>query len=377
METFAMKRLVIFSILAALCSTAWAADDAAPAGPQATEAKPVEQQLKENPNSTEMMNLYMISQLRKLMPLMNSAPDEAEQILASMRKTLGELAPTEDDAKRLLERANEAVSHYDTQLQIARTSLDDLKAKLTENPDDAKTIQALIQKVMQQLGPLARSEPAKAEEQLTAIQTFLTELAEKIQSDEGKQAFASKDRAFGQLTSLIEREKRMAALIGSDAAPLAIEAWVNGDPLTDEDLKGKVVLLDFWAIWCGPCIATFPHLREWQEKYAEKGLVIIGLTKYYNYAWNDEAGRATRSQEKVEPEAEQQMLQKFAEYHNLHHRFAIQKDDSLAEFYGVTGIPHVVVVDREGKVLLMKVGSGDESAKAIEAAIEKAIGEGA
>jgi thiol-disulfide isomerase/thioredoxin len=334
-------------------------------------------QLMENPDSTDALNAYMMSELRRLVPLIDSAPDQAEKILGAMKATLDGLEPTAEDAKGLLVRAKDAVRHYGEQLQLARTSLDDLRAKLSENPDDAATIGMLIQKTMQQFGPLARSEPAKAEEQLTAIQTFLSELAEKIQSDEGKQAFASKDRAFGQLTGLIEREKRMAALIGSDAAPLAIEAWVNGDPLTDEDLKGKVVLLDFWAIWCGPCIATFPHLREWQEKYAEKGLVIIGLTKYYNYAWNDEAGRATRSQEKVEPEAEQQMLQKFAEYHNLHHRFAIQKDDSLAEFYGVTGIPHVVVVDREGKVLLMKVGSGDESAKAIEAAIEKAIGEGA
>ncbi|MCL4204870.1 MAG: redoxin family protein [Pirellulaceae bacterium] len=372
-----MKRLVIFSILAAFCSTAWTADDSAPAEQTPAESKPVDQQLKENPDSAETMNLYMMSQLRQLVPLINSAPDEAEKILGSMRETLGALQPTTDDAKRLLERANEAVDHYELQLQIVRTSLDDLKAKLSENPDDAKTIQALIQKVMQQVGSLVRSEPAKAEEQLAAIQTFLSELAEKIQSDEGKTAFASKDRAFDQLTKMIEREKRMAALIGSDAAPLAVEAWVNGDPLTDEGLKGKVVLLDFWAVWCGPCIATFPHLREWQEKYAEKGLVIIGLTNYYNYTWDEAAGRATRSPEKATPEQEQEMLRKFAESHDLHHRFAIQQDRSMAEFYGVSGIPHAVVVDREGKVILMKVGSGEENAKALEAAIVKAIGEGA
>jgi thiol-disulfide isomerase/thioredoxin len=337
----------------------------------------VDQQLKENPDSAETMNLYMMSQLRKLVPLMNSAPDEAEKILGSMRETLGAVEPTTDEAKQLLERAKDAVSHYEVQLQIVRTSLDDLKAKLSENPDDAKTIQALIQKVMQQVGSLVRSEPAKAEEQLTAIQTFLSELAEKIQSDEGKKALETKDRAFGQLSSMIEREKRMAALIGSDAAPVEVETWINGEPLTNDDLKGKVVLLDFWAVWCGPCIATFPHLREWHEKYAEKGLVIIGLTNYYGYTWDDAAGRITRPAEKATPEQEQEMLRKFAEHHDLHHRFGVQKDRTLAEFYGVTGIPHAVVVDREGKVLVMKVGSGEENAKALEAAIVKAIGEGA
>ncbi|MCH5374911.1 MAG: TlpA family protein disulfide reductase [Planctomycetes bacterium] len=254
--------------------------------------------------------------------------------------------------------------------------MDDLKAKLAENPDDVKAIQTIIAKTTQELGPLASSEPQKAEEQLAKVQEFLNSLKEKATSEEAKKALEEKDRSFARLTDAIERAKRLAALIGSEAAPLSVEAWVNGDPLTDADLKGKVVLLDFWSVWCGPCISTFPHLREWQEKYADKGLVIIGLTRYYNYTWNAEAGRAVRSQEKVTPEQEQQMLLSFAEHYNLHHRFAIQKDSTMSEFYGVTGIPHVVVIDREGIVRLMRVGSGEQNAKDIEEMIEKLIAEG-
>lgn len=138
------------------------------------------------------------------------------------------------------------------------------------------------------------------------------------------------------------------------------------------------VLLDFWAVWCGPCIAAFPHLREWQEKYADKGLVIVGLTNYYNFTWDDAAGRATRAQgeEKVPPEKEREMLVKFAESQNLHHRFAIQKDKALADYYAVSGIPHVVVIDREGKVRLIRVGSGDKNAKDIGEILEKLLTSG-
>jgi thiol-disulfide isomerase/thioredoxin len=376
MENTRMRLLLSSLILAACVSTAWAADEPAPPASPAAPAKSIEQQLKEDPNSTAALNQYMISNLRQLSATMIAEPKKADEILKAMNETLNSLEPTADDAKQLLARAKDAVSFYEQRLEIARASMDDLKAKLAENPDDVKAIQTIIAKTTQELGPLASSEPQKAEEQLAKVQEFLNSLKEKATSEEAKKALEEKDRSFARLTDAIERAKRLAALIGSEAAPLSVEAWVNGDPLTDADLKGKVVLLDFWSVWCGPCISTFPHLREWQEKYADKGLVIIGLTRYYNYTWNAEAGRAVRSQEKVTPEQEQQMLLSFAEHYNLHHRFAIQKDSTMSEFYGVTGIPHVVVIDREGIVRLMRVGSGEQNAKDIEEMIEKLIAEG-
>ncbi len=152
-----------------------------------------------------------------------------------------------------------------------------------------------------------------------------------------------------------------------------MEAWVNGKPITDEDLKGKVVLLDFWAVWCGPCIATFPHLIEWDKKYDD--LVIIGLTNYYNYSWDEKAKRATRSKDKVDHETEQDMLVQFAKQHKLTHTFGLQTERNLAEHYGVTGIPEVVVIDRKGKVRLIRVGSGEANAHAVQEMIEKLIEE--
>jgi thiol-disulfide isomerase/thioredoxin len=182
------------------------------------------------------------------------------------------------------------------------------------------------------------------------------------------EALASKEpvsRLASVSASAAAAESTRAQLIGKKAAPLDVETWVNGSPLTDEDFKGKVVLLDFWAVWCGPCIATFPHLREWNEKYADKGLVMIGLTGYYNYDWDDKADKAVRSEEKVAPQKEQAMLVKFATQHKLTHRFGIQKGGSFSKAYGVTGIPQVVIIDRDGVIRLIKVGSGEANARAI------------
>lgn len=56
-----------------------------------------------------------------------------------------------------------------------------------------------------------------------------------------------------------------------------ISAWINSEPLTKKDLKGKVVLVDFWAYSCVNCVRTLPYINEWDKKYRDKGLVIIGV----------------------------------------------------------------------------------------------------
>ncbi|MGO7208587.1 redoxin family protein, partial [Rhizobium ruizarguesonis] len=53
--------------------------------------------------------------------------------------------------------------------------------------------------------------------------------------------------------------------------------WLNSTPLTTEQLRGKVVLVDFWTYSCINCIRTIPYVRAWAEKYADQGLVVIGV----------------------------------------------------------------------------------------------------
>ena len=70
--------------------------------------------------------------------------------------------------------------------------------------------------------------------------------------------------------------------------------------------------------------------------------------------------------DKVDPEDEQAMLRKFADLHKLGYRLAVQKDQSLNEFYAVTGIPQVVVIDQEGKIRLIRIDGGSKNAEDIE-----------
>ncbi|MFT4586283.1 MAG: thiol-disulfide isomerase/thioredoxin [Candidatus Binatia bacterium] len=271
--------------------------------------------------------------------------------------------------------AAQGVFAADAATSKAQAAIADAAKKIQEEPADSDAINVYMRACIQQFNALVKSDRK-------AAQRLINDMKETFRAVKTKDEKAANllPRAVAHLTKMesgIETAQKRDAMIGKDAAPLNLEEWVNGAPLSNDDLKGKVVLLDFWAVWCGPCIATFPHLREWREEFSKDGLVIIGLTRPDNYTWDDAKKRASRSKEKLTTEQRHEMLGKFAEHHKLEHPFAIQPDRKLSQYYHVSGIPHVVIIDRKGKIRLMKVGSGPDSAKAIEAMIKKLIKEDA
>jgi thiol-disulfide isomerase/thioredoxin len=166
-------------------------------------------------------------------------------------------------------------------------------------------------------------------------------------------------------------------LVGKPAPALKGVFALNGQPQSLADLKGKVVLIDFWAVWCGPCKAVFPHLRDLHEKYGKKGLVIVGVTTYYEKFGFDKTTNKLTAGANLSKDQEQDMLKDFVETNRLPYTiWTVTKDDwkaAVNQDYGVKGIPTAVLIDQNGVVRLIKVGSGPANAQAIEKQIEELL----
>jgi peroxiredoxin len=134
-------------------------------------------------------------------------------------------------------------------------------------------------------------------------------------------------------------------LCGTPVPPTPAPRWAlkdaDGNPVTSDQFKGRVVVLDFWATWCTPCKAEIPGYIDLQKKYGGEGLAFVGVSV-------DQDG--------------QQIVKKFIKDHGVNYTIVLAGDSDIQTAYGdISMIPTTFIIDRNGQIRDKKVGREDSA----------------
>lgn len=164
----------------------------------------------------------------------------------------------------------------------------------------------------------------------------------------GLPAFAGEFPDSWTWDSKPEFRESHAALEGKPMPPLNVTGWINGG-ITAGGIKGKVVVVDFYATWCGPCMKAIPHNNEMLKKYQSKGLAIIGVCT------------SSRGQESFDANAKE---------HSIEYPAARDPDLKSEKAWAVRYYPTYAVIDRKG--IVRAIGLQPQH---VESVVEKLLAE--
>jgi peroxiredoxin len=127
---------------------------------------------------------------------------------------------------------------------------------------------------------------------------------------------------------------------------------VDGGKVSLASLKGKVVVLDMWATWCGPCIAEMPDYAEFHRRNQARGVEVVGI---------------------VFASGEPQEVQDFVREHKVAYRQLIGPDDLLDSYGANAGFPTTFVIDGQGVIRLKLVGAVPQKFEKLQKAVDEAL----
>jgi len=256
--------------------------------------------------------------LESLMMLGRLGDEKAAADMAAYAKTLATSPNAElaADAQRMMVVADAQQMFATGDLQAGAKLVERTAALLAANPDDAETAGLAMQ-----LSGAFENLPGGEDLAAASLQAF------------GPLFAKSSNPQIKQMGESFAGTLRRLSLPGK---PMEIKGTLlDGTPFNQASVAGKVVLVDFWATWCGPCVAEIPNMLEQYEKYHDKGFEIVGISL------DEDRGQL-----------ESFVTDKKIPWPILFEQPA-EGGNALARFYGITGIPQLILIGRDGNVITL------------------------
>lgn len=295
----------------------------------------------------------------------------------------GELAKAYQAQKDAVHMAPHAVEDY----KAAKMLLSDPSSRV-RGLDEILDAGMLVFEAWRDLGERGKADAALDDMRVTAAVTasptfYIYAVDQKVRYmiDTGRKAQAMEfyaatvenvGREFptkelsAEAAARLRKKERHYQLLGERAPEFTdIDAWFPGERRTFADFRGKVLLLDFWATWCGPCLDAFPSLIEWQKEFSPEGFEILGVTRYYGNINGRPAERPS----------ELDHLKQFRKTEGLPYPFVLADGQALQLQYGATALPTAVLIDRQGIVRYVASGTSPSRLAELREMILKLLAE--
>ncbi len=179
----------------------------------------------------------------------------------------------------------------------------------------------------------------------------------------GSKQAESVARVLASMDQATEAKTKLDTLTGKQAPALNFKWSSKPGLMTLADLKGQVVVLDFWATWCGPCLSSFPTVREHVAHFKGSPVTFLGVTSIQGFVANLEAGRIDT---KGDPEREMGLMPAFMKAKEMTWDVVFSEEKVFNPDYGIQGIPYIAILAPDGTVRHAGMNPHDPSARIAE-----------
>jgi len=193
----------------------------------------------------------------------------------------------------------------------------------------------------------------------------------KTQLDNQANNVALRSR-YESVQSRLDRLRLLSGMKGHTAPALTAQAWITGPPINLEQLQGKVVLVDFCALWSAESRRRMEVLKKLAGKYGDEGLEVIGVAMLTGRRWDPKTDQFSYDAG-LSAKEEQASAAEFVRKHDIPHRLAVI-DEATSVRYGVSTVPHTVTLDKEGNVQMILRNSDAEDEAELEKTVRTLLG---